>query len=189
MIQIHYFREDCGAFFTDAEIDRAVGLFWTNAFSMSSGVGQAVFPTFSFVSHSCVSNSNHVVFPNRHLALQAKVFIPKGDELTISYISPIQVSDLLPVNPNVPLVKLSPSSEHPSTPYKAPRQVVFRVPLSALQRPHGEGQQRLLSNLSGGGVACANGGKEVCEMRRDHDAQRPVCEHGRQVLGMFGLRE
>ena len=51
---------------------------------------QAVFPTFSFVSHSCVSNANHVVFPNRHLALQAKVFIRKGEELTISYISPIQ---------------------------------------------------------------------------------------------------
>ena len=50
---------------------------------------QAVFPTFSFVSHSCVSNANHVVFPNRHLALQAKVFIRKGEELTISYISPI----------------------------------------------------------------------------------------------------
>ena len=57
---------------------------------------QAVFPTFSFVSHSCVSNANHVVFPNRHLALQAKVFIRKGEELTISYISPIQVRRRFP---------------------------------------------------------------------------------------------
>ena len=35
------FREDCGASFTDEEIDRAVGIYWTNAFSFSGGVGQA----------------------------------------------------------------------------------------------------------------------------------------------------
>ena len=34
-------REDCGAPFTDEEIDRAVGIYWTNAFSFSGGVGQA----------------------------------------------------------------------------------------------------------------------------------------------------
>ena len=33
-------REDCGAPFTDEEIDRAVGIYWTNAFSFSGGVGQ-----------------------------------------------------------------------------------------------------------------------------------------------------
>ena len=86
-----FLREDCGADFSDEEIDRAVGIFWTNAFSLCGGVGQAVFPTFSFASHSCISNSNHVVMPNKHLALQAKAFIAKGEELTISYISPIQV--------------------------------------------------------------------------------------------------
>ena len=36
-------REDCGAPFTDEEIDRAVGIYWTNAFSFSGGVGQGGF--------------------------------------------------------------------------------------------------------------------------------------------------
>ena len=81
--------------FTDAEVDRAAGLFWTNAFGCNSGGGMAVFPTFSFVSHSCVSNANHVVFPNRHLALQAKTRVARGQELTISYISPLQVKEAI----------------------------------------------------------------------------------------------
>ncbi|TRY75019.1 hypothetical protein TCAL_07034 [Tigriopus californicus] len=87
-----FLRENCQLkdTFSNEEIDRACGLFWTNAFSCNSGGGQAIFPTFSFMSHSCTSNANHVVFPNRHLALQAKVLIKKGDEITISYISPLQ---------------------------------------------------------------------------------------------------
>lgn len=93
--------------FSESEIERSSGLFWTNAFAYSGASsdspsktekkligGQTVFPTFSFASHSCISNSNHVVFPNRHLALQAKILIKKGQELTISYISPIQVRKL-----------------------------------------------------------------------------------------------
>jgi hypothetical protein len=33
---------------------------------------QAIFPTFSFASHSCQPNCAHSVFPNKTLALQAK---------------------------------------------------------------------------------------------------------------------
>ena len=82
--------------YTSQEINRAIGLIQTNAINLekpwrgSIVSCKALYPTFSFVSHSCVSNANHVVFPNRHLALQAKVLIRKGEELTISYISPIQ---------------------------------------------------------------------------------------------------
>ncbi|CAB4062227.1 unnamed protein product [Lepeophtheirus salmonis] len=76
--------------FKEEEIERASGIFWTNAFSCSNGGGQAVFPTFSFVSHSCTSNCDHTVFPQRHLVLQSKVHIAAGTELNINYISPIQ---------------------------------------------------------------------------------------------------
>jgi len=77
---------------SDEDINRAVGLFWTNAFACSNGGGQAIFPTFSFMSHSCVPNCAHSVFPNKTLALQAKTKIKAGEEFTISYISTLQGS-------------------------------------------------------------------------------------------------
>jgi hypothetical protein len=76
--------------FSDADIDRAVGLLWTNCFACAQGGGQALFPTFSFASHSCRPNCTHSVFPNRTLALQAKTAIAAGEEFTISYISTVQ---------------------------------------------------------------------------------------------------
>lgn len=76
----------------DDDINRATGLLWVNAFACSRGGGQAIFPTFSFMSHSCAPNCSHSVFPNKTLALQAKVKIPAGTEFTISYISPLQGS-------------------------------------------------------------------------------------------------
>ena len=76
---------------SDEELNRATGLLWTNSFACASGGGQAIFPVFSIVSHSCVSNCSHSVYPNNHLGLQAKALIRQGEELTISYISPNQV--------------------------------------------------------------------------------------------------
>jgi len=76
----------------DEDINRTVGLLWTNAFACSNGGGQAIFPTFSFMSHSCVPNCTHSVFPNKTLALQAKTKIKAGEEFTISYISTLQGS-------------------------------------------------------------------------------------------------
>ena len=76
----------------DEDLNRAVGLLWTNAFACSNGGGQAIFPTFSFMSHSCVPNCSHSVFPNKTLALQAKHDIKAGEEFTIAYISPLQGS-------------------------------------------------------------------------------------------------
>ena len=84
------FLKSCDPTLTDDLIDRAVGLFWVNAFACSNGGGQAVFPTFSFMSHSCAPNCTHSVFPNKTLALQAKMNISAGTEFTISYISPLQ---------------------------------------------------------------------------------------------------
>jgi len=90
-MHINRYLDSCeSSDFTDEELDRATGLLWTNSFACASGGGQAIFPVFSLISHSCISNCSHSVYPNNHLGLQAKTFIPKGEELTISYISPNQ---------------------------------------------------------------------------------------------------
>ena len=66
-------------------------LAWRHLWMPPKGGGQALFPTFSLLSHSCLANACHVVFPNNHLVLHAKVPIKCGEEITISYISALQV--------------------------------------------------------------------------------------------------
>ena len=92
LIKFFRFLKSSDPSLKDEDINRAVGLLWTNAFACSNGGGQAVFPTFSFMSHSCAPNCAHSVFPNKTLALQAKTAIKAGEEFTISYISTVQVS-------------------------------------------------------------------------------------------------
>jgi len=87
---VNKYLKVCGQEFSDEDINRAVGLLWTNSFACASGGGQAIFPTFSFASHSCKPNCAHSVFPNKTLALQAKEKIKAGEEFTISYISTLQ---------------------------------------------------------------------------------------------------
>ncbi len=77
--------------FKDQDYDRASGLLWTNSFSCKDSEGQAIFPVFSIVSHSCIPNANPVLLQSHRLALEAKVDIAKGEEITISYISILQV--------------------------------------------------------------------------------------------------
>ena len=89
---VNQFLKGCDPDLKDEDINRAVGLLWTNAFACSNGGGQAIFPTFSLMSHSCVPNCAHSVFPNKTLALQAKHKIKAGEEFTIAYISPLQGS-------------------------------------------------------------------------------------------------
>ena len=99
LLEIIFVRQDCSLTqYTEEEIDTAVGLLWTNSFACASGGGQALFPVFSLISHSCISNCTHSVFPNKHLALQSRMKIKKGQELTINYISSTQVSSILPMD-------------------------------------------------------------------------------------------
>jgi len=89
-VAVNEFLKSCEVDFDDQEIDRAVGLLWTNSFASNQGGGQAIYPVFSLVSHSCKPNCTQSVFPNKTLALQAKVNIEAGEEFTISYISTVQ---------------------------------------------------------------------------------------------------
>lgn len=77
--------------FQDEDFDRAVGLLWTNSFSCKDSLGVALFPVFSIVSHSCLPNASPVALQSRRLVLEAKMDIAKGEEITISYISILQV--------------------------------------------------------------------------------------------------
>ena len=77
--------------FSDQDYDRSVGLLWTNSFSCKDAKGQAIFPVFSLVSHSCMPNASPVLMQKNRLALEAKVDIAKGEEITISYVSILQV--------------------------------------------------------------------------------------------------
>ena len=68
---------------------RCIGLLKTNSVEVFGGQGRAIFPTFSFISHSCVNNSRHVVLPHFgggfQIYVYAQVLIQKGEEVTITY--------------------------------------------------------------------------------------------------------
>ena len=40
---------------------RCIGLLNTNAIEVHKGQGRAIFPTFSFLSHSCINNARHII--------------------------------------------------------------------------------------------------------------------------------
>jgi len=80
--------------YSEDEINRAIGILRTNAFQIehpymtAQGTsGKAIYPTFSFISHSCISNARYTVKPNERLTLRAQVDIKEGVEITIQYIS------------------------------------------------------------------------------------------------------
>ena len=77
-----------GTDLTDEEILRGIGIFLTNAANMAPASGRWILPTFSFLSHSCVSNSRFFINPEGEVKVTAVVEIPAGEEVTISYCPP-----------------------------------------------------------------------------------------------------
>jgi len=80
--------------YSEEEIHRAIGILRTNAFQIEHDYmkaqgtsGKAVYPTFSFLSHSCIANARYFVMPDDKLILRAQVDIKEGEEITIQYIS------------------------------------------------------------------------------------------------------
>jgi len=80
--------------YTEDEIHRAIGILRTNAFQIehpylhAQGTsGKAIYPTFSFLSHSCIANARYIVELDDKLTLRAQVDIKEGEEITIQYIS------------------------------------------------------------------------------------------------------
>ena len=63
---VDFLKKVCGFDFTEEEIFRAIGILRTNALHVQDDVmkkfgvgGRAVYPTFSFLSHSCISNARY----------------------------------------------------------------------------------------------------------------------------------
>ena len=79
--------------YTSQEINRAIGLIQTNAINLekpwrgSMVSCKALYPTFSFVSHSCIANARIVFTEDSAIRLRAQVDIKRGEEITIQYIS------------------------------------------------------------------------------------------------------
>merc|ERR1712179_512100 len=80
--------------YSEEEIHRAIGILRTNAFQVEHPYmaavgtsGKAIYPTFSFLSHSCLSNARYAVMTDDTLVLSAQVDIKAGEEITIQYIS------------------------------------------------------------------------------------------------------
>ena len=68
---------------------RCIGLLKTNAVEVN-GQARALFPTFSFCSHSCHNNARHVIEPmdeSFKISLYAQVDIEALEEITITYIN------------------------------------------------------------------------------------------------------
>jgi len=80
--------------YSEEEIHRAIGILRTNAFQVEHPYmvavgtsGKAIYPTFSFLSHSCLANARYAVMHDDTLVLRAQVDIKAGEEITIQYIS------------------------------------------------------------------------------------------------------
>ena len=68
---------------------RCIGLLKTNAIEVFKH-GRALFPTFSFLSHSCINNARHVIEAadeSFKISLYAQVDIEANEEITITYIN------------------------------------------------------------------------------------------------------
>lgn len=79
--------------FTADEINKAIGLIRTNGINIEKPYSgqivscKALYPTFSLLSHSCVSNARIFVQPDNEIIIRAQVDIMEGEEITIQYIS------------------------------------------------------------------------------------------------------
>jgi len=78
-------RGGLGELYSQQEVLRAGGILRTNSLTVEGG--KAIYPTFSFLSHSCVANGRYVVMDDNKVELRAKVDIKEGEEITIQYIT------------------------------------------------------------------------------------------------------
>ena len=85
---IQFLTETFSSGVSAEELLRGVGIYITNAANMAPRTGRWVLPTFSFLSHSCVSNSRFFITSSGQVSVRAQVDIRAGDEVTISYLPP-----------------------------------------------------------------------------------------------------
>ena len=80
--------------YSEGDVMRAVGVLQTNTVSLAvpgqrHGLYTALYPTFSFLSHSCLCNAKFNILRDRTLHLVAQTDIKAGQEITIQYMTPM----------------------------------------------------------------------------------------------------
>ena len=68
------------------DILRVIGIVNTNGVSLGLVGGCGVYPTFSFLSHSCTSNCRFQIHQDKTMVITALTDIQAGEELTIKYL-------------------------------------------------------------------------------------------------------
>ena len=80
--------------YTEEEIHRVIGIFSINSLAVELGedCGEEMgfYPTFSNINHSCIANCKVVKLANKAVEVRAKVGIPRGEEITIQYVTELQ---------------------------------------------------------------------------------------------------
>ena len=56
--------------------------------------GHALYPITALISHSCVCNSKTLLLTDYTNECRATLFIPKGEEITKQYTSPLEVTNI-----------------------------------------------------------------------------------------------
>ena len=56
--------------------------------------GHALYPVTAILSHSCIANTKTVLKTDFTNECIATVFIPKGEEITKSYVSPLETTSM-----------------------------------------------------------------------------------------------
>ena len=86
---VDYVLHDLGlsSLYSEAEVLRAFGLLRTNALYHPHSKGIVLYPTFSFLSHSCISNASYAVNKDDSLVLRAQVEDKaKKDDFYVFYL-------------------------------------------------------------------------------------------------------
>merc|ERR1712223_1187492 len=88
---VDFIRENCNqsSKYSEKEIVRAVGILSTNGVNQGMMLGHGLYPTFSFISHSCQNNSRFQIHHDRRIVLRALKNISRGEEITTIYLSPL----------------------------------------------------------------------------------------------------
>ena len=81
-----------GVEFSEAEIDRCIGILKTNGMKLEHGglkqsSGVVLYPIYCLINSACVSNTNHIKTDRLELQVRAQVGIKAGQEITTRYVS------------------------------------------------------------------------------------------------------
>ena len=79
--------------YTEAEIDRCIGILKVNGMKLEQGLlkenpGVVLYPIYCLINSDCVSNTNYIKTSSLELQLRSQVKIQRGEEITTRYVSP-----------------------------------------------------------------------------------------------------